>query len=450
MSTVLNNFFLNSENAPLKINKETGALKLTGRPEGKAYQFVIKALDNGYPGREDSAAVRINVISPEEQVLKFDRASFVVRIAESTPSGYRVADMHAGTGRKVKYQLIDGNLPSSNATGVFTIGINSGAIHLTGKLDFETVPSYNLLVKASEVGNAAANAFMHVTVMIENVNDNAPVFDSKIYDVTIAENIPVNTKIVQVSAIDADDPEGTQLRYRFVKSTIGADGSSLFAIGHHTGIIKTISKLDTKTKSSYEIEVIVQDGRKTDKKRFNDTTKVRITVLDTNNSPPVFVSGRRRFSVREDHVIGEKVAAVLAQDRDKDSRIRYYIVKGNELGRFEVDEMTGEIKLIAKLDRETISRYSLTVLAYDGVFTATVDLTIIVTDTNDNSPSCMKAFYSINVMESTQTRPIVAKIEATDPDTDDRLVYSLQGDGFGKFLVNERTGEFENLLFLQG
>ena len=431
----------------MKINKETGALKLIGRPEGKAYQFVIKALDNGYPGRENSAAVRINVVSPEERVLKFDRASYVARIAESALSGYRVTDMHAGSGRKVKYEFISGNLPSSNATGVFTIGSNSGAIHLVGKLDFETVPSYNLLVKASDVGNAAANAFMHVTVIVENENDNPPVFDSKIYDVTIAENIPVNTKIVQVSAIDADDPEGTQLKYRFVKSKMVADGKDLFAIEHRTGIVKTISKLDTKTKSSYEIEVVVQDGRKTDNKRFNDTTKVRITVLDTNNSPPVFVSGRRRFSVREDHVIGEKVAAVLAQDRDKDSKIRYYIMKGNELGRFEIDEVTGEIKLIDKLDRETVSSYSLTVMAYDGVYTATVDLAVIVTDTNDNSPSCIKAFYSINVMESTQTRPVVAKIEATDPDTDDRLVYSLQGDGFSKFLVNERTGEFESCLF---
>ena len=432
-----------SDGAPLQINKETGAVKLVGQPEGKAYQFVIKAVDNGYPVREGSASVRINVIPRTEKALEFQRSLYRVQINETASSGIRISTLVATSGDAntvIAYRFVQGNLRSTNASDVFSIGKYSGSIHLAGALDAETVPKYNLLVKAYDTKNPASQAYIHVEIDVNDVNDNAPMFESKEYNVTIPENIAVNTKFFQISASDADDKGGSHLKYRFMKSNKQKEFKKLFAVDPNTGFIRTIGKLNTKIRSIYELEIRVQDGKKADGKRYHDSTKIRVTVLDTNNSPPVFVRGQRVSNVREDHVVGEKVASVLAQDVDKNPTIRYYIMSGNENGVFKIDHVTGEIKLLSALDREVVSRHSLSIIAYDGFFTANVTVTIVVSDTNDNSPICLKAFYRVKVMEGAGLSTSVAKVEAVDADSDDQLTYSLQGDGVSKFTVNAKTG----------
>ena len=430
-----------SDGAPWKINKETGELALTGTPQGKAYQFVIQALDNGYPGRESSSAIRINVVPPEPKILQFSRSSFTVKIAESKPSGYRVADVTVKSGSKnIVYKFVEGNLPLSNASGMFLLDSKSGAIHLEGTLDYETVPRYNLMVMASDTANSGPAAYINLHIIVLNVNDNPPVFDTKVYEVTIPENIPVNTNILQVSATDKDDFGSGVLRYHIIKSPSKSDIQKAFTLNKRTGILKTSSVLDFEKTSSYEIEIKVTDGRNSDEGKLHDTAKIRITVLDTNDSPPVIQNRSPDVRVREDLLINEKVATVLAKDADKNPSIRYFIVKGNEFGRFSIGADSGDIRLVRPLDREVTAAYDLEVVAYDGAFTSSTTMHVSVTDTNDNAPVCSRAFYEIKLPEGTQAGQIISRIEAKDPDSDDQLAFTLQGDGVSKFLINNGNG----------
>ena len=438
--------FCHSNGAPLKINKETGVLELIGSVQGSAYQFVVKALDNGYPVREDSASVRINVVSSTQPVLMFGALSYNTRISESALPGQRVFRVGLkSTEDSIKYEFIKGNLPSSDPSGIFRIDSTTGSIHLARKLDYETTPEYSLMIKASSSDTNMKAVYTVLQIQVENVNDNHPAFDSKVYNITVPENIAVNSEVLHVVAFDKDDPEGTQLRYRISEQS-SAEDRSLFSLNEKTGALTIVSNLDAERKSSHELTLQVYDEERSGVPRHSDTAVVKITVLDVNNSPPKFVSGHRRFTVREDHVVGEKIASVLAQDADDNPKVRYYIEKGNELGLFKIDENSGEIKLVAPLDRESIPRHAITVIAYDGVYVAKVDMEIIVTDINDNDPVCKNAFYNIAIAEGTNGSPVVSQIIASDYDSDDELTYSLQGDGFNKFLVNERTGEIK--LFL--
>ena len=430
-----------SNGAPLTINKETGVLELIGSVQGSAYQFVVKALDNGYPVREDSASVRINVVSSTQPVLMFGALSYNKRISESAPPGQRVYRVSLkSTEGSIKYEFVKGNLPSSDPTGMFTIDSTTGSIHLARKLDYETTPEYSLMIKASSSDANVKAVYTVVKVQVENVNDNYPVFDSKVYNITVPENIAVNSEVLHVVAFDKDDPRGTQLRYSISEHT-SAEDRSLFSLNEKTGALTIVNNLDAERKSSHELTLRVKDEERSGGRGHSDTAVVKITVLDVNDSPPKFVPGHRRFTVREDHVIGEKIASVLAQDADNNPIVRYYIEKGNQLGLFKIDENSGEIKLVAPLDRELVSRHAITVIAYDGVFVAKVDMEIIVTDINDNDPVCKNAFYNIAIAENTNGSPVVSQIIANDYDSDDELTYSLQGDGFNKFLVNERTGK---------
>ncbi len=57
---------------------------------------------------------------------------------------------------------------------------------------------------------------------------------------------------------------------------------------------------------------------------------VNITVLDTNDNPPVFVMSETTYTVSENQLAGTQVAQITAEDKDArlNGRIQYYITEG--------------------------------------------------------------------------------------------------------------------------
>jgi hypothetical protein len=53
---------------------------------------------------------------------------------------------------------------------------------------------------AQEVGPATnLSTSVPVTIFLRDVNDNIPIFDNPVYNVTLSENANAGTKVVQVS-----------------------------------------------------------------------------------------------------------------------------------------------------------------------------------------------------------------------------------------------------------
>lgn len=54
-------------------------------------------------------------------------------------------------------------------------------------------------IVAEEVGPATnLSTSVPVTIFLNDVNDNPPVFDSPVYEVTLSENAKVGTRVIQV------------------------------------------------------------------------------------------------------------------------------------------------------------------------------------------------------------------------------------------------------------
>ena len=69
---------------------------------------------------------------------------------------------------------------------------------------------------------------------------------------------------------------------------------------------------------------------------------------------------------------------------------------------FHVDEHSGDVVLLQKLDRETVASYSLAVSARDHgvpVKSAETTLEVLIIDVNDQSPSFAKPHYRTSVLE---------------------------------------------------
>lgn len=89
------------------------------------------------------------------------------------------------------------------------------------RLDRETVDAYTLSVRAVDVSRRDVHNDVTVTVSVLDANDNAPLFDTAVYELHVAENTPLGSSIGRVSAVDADVDDNARVLY----SLAGADSS---------------------------------------------------------------------------------------------------------------------------------------------------------------------------------------------------------------------------------
>lgn len=78
-------------------------------------------------------------------------------------------------------------LSPSGPQDPFSIGRYGGRVSLTGPLDFEQCDHYHLQLLAHD-GPHEGHA--NLTVLVEDVNDNAPTFSQSLYQVPTPLNVP--------------------------------------------------------------------------------------------------------------------------------------------------------------------------------------------------------------------------------------------------------------------
>lgn len=112
---------------------------------------------------------------------------------------------------------------------------------------------------------------------------------------------------------------------------------------------------------NYKFYLQATDGK------FSTNATVSITVNDVNNNAPVFEQSDYDTRVSEDTKEGAIIATVSAHDSDSGSNadIKYHIQKG-AFDDFIIDEITGAIRVVKKLDYDNHRNYSIEIIAYDG------------------------------------------------------------------------------------
>lgn len=87
-------------------------------------------------------------------------------------------------------------------------GTYVGSIRLARPLDFDTVSSYKLTVRASDGGVGAVrnvhSSTANVSVVVRDVQDERPVFTNSPYSIVIDENTPAGVRVLKVTAEDGD------------------------------------------------------------------------------------------------------------------------------------------------------------------------------------------------------------------------------------------------------
>ncbi|XP_046583151.1 protocadherin Fat 4-like [Haliotis rubra] len=140
-------------------------------------------------------------------------------------------------------------------------------------------------------------------------------------------------------------------------------------------------------------------------------------ITDVDDVNPVISTGGT--SVQEELPIGTKVYALFAVTDEDTFKNFTYQLTGADMAFFSVDT-DGVLKMEQRLDREMKGTVSVTVTVFDSASnSATSDLTLTVTDINDNSPICDQDMYFINIAEGTSDENIKLMEAISCSDDDD-------------------------------
>ncbi|XP_026049745.1 protocadherin alpha-8-like isoform X25 [Astatotilapia calliptera] len=182
---------------------------------------------------------------------------------------------------------------------------------------------------------------------------------------------------------------------------------------------------------------------------------VGVEIMDVNDNSPSFQEYEKILEMSESTITGRRFQLPTAHDPDVvTNTVRMYKLNHNDHFSLQIRER-GEDKvpflvLQKSLDREKESEHKLILTAIDGgnpPRSGTVNVTVIVLDSNDNHPTFSQEVYYATVRENTDAGVFVIKLNATDLDEglNGQIEYffgeELKGNLYEIFNMDKDTGE---------
>ena len=421
-----------------------------------SYSLTVEASDGTL---SDTIAVTVSLNDVAEAPTVSDTSAFKTHYA-TVGSTFTLtlpaADANSGDGGPYTYILWHKGAGKNFATeAVNGLSFDAATRTLSGTPEAEGTWQLNYVVHDGDDNrNAAADAFRERTKLkivvapsgqatgdggtgpqesrTEPAN-SAPSFGSGVVTaLKVDENSPAGTNVG--SALTATDPDtGDTLTY----SLSGTDAAS-FDIGSSTGQIttKTGVTYDYESKSSYSLTVKASDGT------LSDSVAVTVSLNDVNEAPAFAAGASATLAVDENSPAGTSVgAAIAATDPDTGDTLTYSL-SGTDAASFAIDS-TGQLTTASgvTLDHETKTSYALSVDATDGTLTASIAVTVNVTNVNEAPAFAAGASATLEVDENSPAGTSVgAALGAADPDSGDTLTYSLSGTDAASFAIDS-TGQ---------
>uniref|UniRef100_A0A8C5E6S0 Protocadherin-16 n=1 Tax=Gouania willdenowi TaxID=441366 RepID=A0A8C5E6S0_GOUWI len=408
-----------------KIDPMTGSITTAAIMDREIWtqtKLVLTATDRGSPRLAGSATLTVIIIDLNDNspMIPLPRN---IRVPEDTLIGTvitQVTGNDVDSGPALSYTLhLD-----VNSQGMFGIQHYGGGVSLTGALDYEERTWYTLTVRASDSKHQSE---ANLTVLVEDVNDNAPSFTNDLYQATVPEHFPVGSAVITVTATDRDSGDNGKITYRVISSTKG-----VFYIDPSNGTLF----IEQKTEFDFENPsiMVVIEARDQGFPSLSSIATVQVQVSDVNDNAPIFHQSDYKATVSEDGLPGLTVLTLEAADGDlfRDNRgFDFAIASGNSGNAFQIEssvrflegrgfQTVGSLILVEKLDFETVPSYNLTVIVSDRGIpqrSSTVPIVIRVEDVNDNPPVFIRTEYNVVLSEGTPAGTDILHLSASDPDS---------------------------------
>ncbi|KAI2659281.1 Cadherin-like protein 26 [Labeo rohita] len=383
------------------------------------------------------------------------------------PFPYELGQIKLDRSYLVEFRL-KGKGVDEDPKDVLSIDPNTGVIKVHRKVDYEQYSVLMLTFQARNKSNLAIDTQLGMEVKILDINDNPPVFQRRVYDVTINEAAKQGGFIVGVLAIDRDAPgtPNSTIDYKIMSVTPTTKNVEFYI--QESGAISFKGCFDYEVANKYTITVEAKDRGVV---KLSSTATIIVSLQDGNNHLPVITGQTGSGSVVE----GTNGSSPLKiHTADVDTRLTpawrvRYSVQGDNGGHFSIhtdpETNDGILTVIKPLDFEQKAEQKLTIFVENeepyfscevkerpaaGLWTiitnppkpSSRNITITVEDAND-PPFFPDPVRKVIVEENGAVGAYVDKVTAVDPDTGrpHKLEYSIEQDPAGWFRVDKTTGE---------
>lgn len=399
------------------------------------FDIIVTATDSGSPTKSSSQTVQVIITNVNEPPVIREGQSFSV-------GEHALAGTVIGSVAFVDPDLADAGkhtmvLVSDEAAGA-AVAVAAGSTNITvaagGGINFESRRSHTVTLQIVDPAGLRTESTVNVDVL--DMQDT-PYFSQVQFTAYISKHAPQGYVVLELGLVDEDDLLNN------TAPRLGVNISSGNELGDFTvDTSGTLSLLSAERplepgKRSLAIEAVDAEGNL-------GKCIAEIVVAGGANGAPVALSQNR--SIAENSKLGALVGAPLvASDPDTMDRLYFSILSGNPGSVFELDSLTGQLKVgpgRLALDHETAPAFYLRVrVTDDAPEPLSTDFGVEVCVSNVNEPPSIESGRSVHVGELSSPGTRVAQLRASDPDQLDLLSFSIvSGDPQGRFSVNSNTG----------
>lgn len=287
---------------------------------------------------------------------------------------------------------------------------------------------------------------VRITVVVEDINDNAPSFQTNEIRIQIPEDAAVGSRVLlDNEAWDEDTGSNGEISYHLE----GAGG--FFRVTQDRSALELVvgKELDRETRDEYHMLLVAVDGGS---ESLSATVSLVVAVLDINDNCPQFSRDNPdTATVPGGAAQGSTVTQVQATDRDlgSNAHITYsFSPQISERARslFRLDQLTGRISLAVDARLDKLEEHVLKVVANSPPCPAVLtQVTVYMQPVALLEPTIEIKFVAeyknqIVVLRENERPTVLALMELRDT-SNTQAVLSLQADSM-PFILKEQAGNY--------
>ncbi|CAH2066840.1 unnamed protein product, partial [Iphiclides podalirius] len=281
-------------------NDGTGSLKIVqpldyeDQLQSNGFRFRIQVNDKGEDNDNDKYHVAyswvvVKLRDINDNKPQFDRANIEVSVYENAEVGksldtFKATDPDQGGKSKVSYAIDR----SSDRKRQFSIN-QEGTVSIQRSLDREDTPRHQVKILAIDDGVPPRTATATLTVIVQDINDNAPTF-LKDYRPVLTEHITPK-KVAEILATDDDDrskSNGPPFQFRLdpgaddiIRASFKVEQDQKGANGDGMAIVSSLRSFDREQQKEYLIPIIIKDHGNP---AMTGTSTLTVVIGDVNDN----------------------------------------------------------------------------------------------------------------------------------------------------------------------
>lgn len=381
-----------------------------------SYSIRLRTTDNGGLWYEKQFEVTINNANdvPTDIALSANEIN-ENRLSRSFIGNFSTTDQDVAN--NFNYSFVSGAGDSDN-TAFIIIGNELRSNRL---FNYETKNVYSIRVQSNDGNGGTTEKVFTVLVIDSNDAPTNIVLSTNI----IAENLPISSKVCDLSTIDQDANDA--FLYSFANVT-GNNNSNFFIIGNE---LRTNTTFDYETKNFYIVVLSVTDAAGS-----SFSKQFIINIKDSVDAPTAMELGNNQ--VGENKPVDEYVGTFTATDADQFANFTYSLVGGLggvDNGSFKISN--DSLLTNATFNYEAKKNYSIRVRVTD-VTNASFEKLFLINVTDENDVPTALTLSNNTLQENKEALTEVGLLATADVDAGDLHNYSLVSG----------TGSTDNALFI--